>query len=48
MHPRSQCGVNARLGNDTIPPGGIDRSDVTDDGDTDGEDVQPFADLLVP
>ncbi|HWL92190.1 MAG TPA: thrombospondin type 3 repeat-containing protein [Phycisphaerae bacterium] len=41
------CFVDALLGN-PVPPGGVERSDTTADGDTDGEDVQAFVDLLVP
>lgn len=41
------CFVNALLGVDTVPPGGIDRSDMNNDGLTNGGDVQFFVDLLV-
>jgi len=41
------CFVDALLGIDTAPPGGIDRSDINDDGFTNGADVQAFVDLLV-
>ena len=41
------CFVDALLGVDTIPPGGIARSDVNGDGPTDGLDIQPFVDLLI-
>ena len=42
------CFVDALLAIDTIPPGGIARSDMNEDGATNGLDVQPFLDLLIP
>lgn len=41
------CFVDALLGTDTIPPGGIARSDVDNDGNTDGIDIQYFVELLL-
>ncbi len=38
--------VNALLGL-ALPPGHVDRSDMTGDGDSDGEDIQPFVDKLL-
>ncbi|MCG8408457.1 MAG: thrombospondin type 3 repeat-containing protein [Phycisphaerales bacterium] len=42
------CFVDALLGVDTIPAGGIARSDVNNDGATDGLDIQTFVQLLLP
>ncbi|MCG8408458.1 MAG: thrombospondin type 3 repeat-containing protein [Phycisphaerales bacterium] len=42
------CFLNAMLGVDTDPPGGIDRSDVNGDSVADGRDVQLFVELLLP
>jgi hypothetical protein len=42
------CFVDALLGIDTVPPGGIDRSDTNEDGLTNGVDVQSFMGLLLP
>lgn len=42
------CFVNALLGTDTNPPGGISRSDINEDGHTDGIDVQLFINALMP
>jgi probable HAF family extracellular repeat protein len=41
------CFVDALLGVDTEPPGGIDRSDMNDDDQTDGLDIQLFVDALL-
>ena len=38
--------INALLGL-ALPPGHVDRSDMTGDGDSDGEDIQPFVDKLL-
>ena len=37
------CFVDALLGIDTSPPGGIARSDLNGDGNTDGLDISVFA-----
>jgi hypothetical protein len=42
------CFVNALLVIDTVPPGGIVRSDMDASGTADGLDVQFFVDALVP
>ncbi len=35
------------LGIDTAPPGGIARSDLNGDGNTDGKDINDFIDCAV-
>lgn len=47
LDPDLTCFVNAMLGIDTIPPGGIARSDLNGDGDTDGKDINNFIDCVV-
>jgi len=42
------CLVDALIGVDTNPPGGIARSDVNEDGLSNGADVQFFVELLLP
>lgn len=45
--PDLACFVDALLGTDTFPPGGIARSDLNGDGAADGMDVQRFANLAL-
>lgn len=45
--PDMACFVNAVLGTDTIPAGGIARSDLTGNGVTNGEDIQRFVDIAL-
>lgn len=42
------CFVQVLLGLDTNPPGGVDRSDMNNDGTANGRDVQLFVEALLP